>query len=87
MDTKINHMIAKDNDYTNHVLAETSALSLAAMTTVLFGFRVKDNVSSTIWSRDRRSKKNQISKMIMTSVTRLGDILDFGELFKAFGDN
>ena len=48
MDTKINHMIAKDNDYTNHVLAETSALSLAAMTTVLFGFRVKDNVSSTI---------------------------------------
>ena len=23
----------------------------------------------------------------MTSVTRLGDLLDFGELFKAFGNN
>ena len=55
MDTKINHMIAKDNDYTNHVLAETSALSLAAMTTVLFGFRVNESVSSMIWRRERRS--------------------------------
>ena len=27
------------------------------------------------------------SVTVSSSVTRLGDILDFGQLFKAFGDN
>ena len=28
-----------------------------------------------------------IVRMVSSSVTRLGDILDFGQLFKAFGNN
>jgi hypothetical protein len=42
---------------TYHVFAETSALSFAAMTTVLFGLSVKDNVSSMICSLERRSER------------------------------
>ena len=26
-------------------------------------------------------------KLVMASVTRLGDLLDFGQVFKAFGNN
>ena len=28
-----------------------------------------------------------VMETVTVSVTRLGDILDFGQLFKAFGDN
>ena len=30
---------------------------------------------------------NTENTYLLTSVTRLGDILDFGQLFKAFGNN
>ena len=40
------------------------------------------------WSHSQESGAfNQALLVSRISVTRLGDILDFGQLFKAFGDN
>ena len=43
-----------------------------------------------IASRQNAKRKNihdQIDKIVATSVPRLNDFLDFGQLFKAFGNN
>ena len=32
-------------------------------------------------------QRNWRGAMVVASVTRLGDLLDFGQLFKAFGNN
>ena len=59
----------------------------------------KTSIGNWEWSRDRHSSSkcsffislpnvmNEMWTWVMSSVTRLGDLLHFGQLFSAFGNN
>ena len=48
---------------------------------------------SNLWDLQQQKKKKELeekeglARCLATSVTRLGDLLDFGQLFKAFDNN
>ena len=53
-------------------------------------------ITCVVFERERERKNVELaylwngyagSKYVATSVTRLGDLLDFGQLFKAFSNN
>ena len=35
----------------------------------------------------KRPSHEVVAELVMDSVTRLGDLLDFGQVYKAFGNN
>ena len=60
---------------------------------------IEDNTRQQKWNKKSHTLQSKISKVCLprnhaltrflasTSVIRLGDLLDFGELFKAIGNN
>ena len=45
------------------------------------------SLKSPLWLAIGNIKKNKRQTWYTNSVTRLGDLLDFGQIFKAFGNN
>ena len=68
--------------------------SLRTKTNRLWLFRTYGNLFDTgntrahnLWPQSTTKQKFILLQWVMTSVTRLGNLLDFGQLFKAFGNN